>query len=310
MRIENLTLVSNGDHDGLVARGAVEAQAIHSRSAGNEGVLAAATGVDGRADALLGASSANIEAWDLHAGSGGNEGRGVPTGPTAVGEVANITLDPGTGELADGGQRNAADAASAADLGVAVDGDGLLATSGQGELQGLVAVEEAVDTAIGSDLVPASALSVAASIVENHGVLVLADEVVLDGHDVASVLTASTNIALISNLGGGSTLAVAALAELGVGRNTGALAARGGVLGRGSGRRSRGGDRSGGRGGSVGGLVGHDEVAAGLHGVVGALVNVAAGVGRDAEGGSQENRGGGELHDVGVCCRSLKMLCI
>lgn len=297
-----LTREVDGNLDGGLAGLDVETQAIESLGAANEGVVTLAAGPDGRASAGVVGGTADLEAGNGQPVSSGNDGRGVETGPATVGEVANITLDPGRGELANVGQLRAASAAGTAELRVGVDSEDLLATGGEVELQSLMAAEETVNLAIGSDLVPARAGRVVASVVENHGVLVLVEEVALNRHQVASVRAAGADIALVSDLSIGSTLAVTTAEGSVGGRARADTSSRAGsLLSRRSGsrrRRSRnsGRRRSGsGSGDGLNRLVGNDKVAAGLERVVGALVSVAARVSRGAEGG-EEDGGGGELH--------------
>jgi hypothetical protein len=319
-----------GDFEADLAGGNVETEAVQGLHASEEGVLTVATGVDGGA----GIVAADLQAGDIQAESSSDEAGGVGTGPAIVGLVAKVPLGPGGGELAKAGQGHGALVADDTALGVLVGSKVLLAAGGDDEADGLVAVEEAVDAAVRSNLVVGDALVVLiVNVLDDGEVLVLLSDVGLDKHHVAAIVVIGTSVALVGNLLESSTLLLIAAAELGVGGDTEARAAGrrrvvvavvGGRLGLGSGRagagRLLGGNGnldllSGGRGGRLGGsrrgggagggglrrrrLLVHDELVASLERSVSVPVAVTTGVSRHAQSGGQKN-GNGDLHDVGL----------
>jgi len=184
---------------------------------------------------------------------------------------------------------------------------------------GNVLGEETVNLAQRADLVPARALLVLAVVVlEGGGVGVLVGDVRVDGHHVATVVALNTSVASGGDVLKGGTLGLLAtterlearagavlltlveLGKLGVGGAVSGVGLGDGLLLLGLNRSGSLGDSSSGSGGSSDdvslvdsdGVVGDNEVTLG----VGTLVGVAAGVSRGAEGGSQENGGGAELH--------------
>lgn len=273
-------LLTDGDGKGdLSARGNVQTNTVSSLHTGKIGVGTGASSVNGGASTI----EANLEGGNVEAAGGRDKARSIGTRPAVVGGVFEVDLEPGRGVLAIGGGGDlGADGAGAATLSVGVEGDSLGTRGGEGEGDGLVALPEAVDTTIRSDLVPADAgLVLGNRVGEGGSVVVQGSNALADGHDVAAVVIGSAGVASVGNLFGGSTLlGGAAAAELNV--------AGAGVIGGGGGSGSSSID-------SLGdiGLSGNDEILL-------VEVSVAAGVSRDAEGGGGDEDGSRELHfDVG-----------
>lgn len=288
-----LLLVVDSDLETGLAGGEVEANAVEVLHAAEIGVLAGAAGVDGGA----GSVTADLEAGDVETLGSGDEARGVGAGPLVVGRVAKVELEPGGGELADGGQGDLTGTAGAATLGVLVKGDDLLALAGEGELDSLVTAPEAVDATIGADLVEADTLLVlGVGVLEGGGVLVLISDAAVDDHHVAAVVVRSAGVALVGDLLDGGTLGLLAAAEFFVGSGAGVRLGGGRGSGRGlDGRGSLGGSSSlGGVLGDGDRLVGDDKLTSDVAVVV--SVSVTAGVSRGTDGGSQDEDGRGDLH--------------
>jgi hypothetical protein len=321
--LDSLTLVVNVDSEAGLAGVDVETNTILSLHASEVGVVTSATGVDGGALVV----TADSETGDVQLLLGGDEARSVSSGPASVAGAAEVVLEPTTGpEIAFGGG-NLAGSTGAATLGVLVEGNVLGALSRDGEGEGSVLLEETIDLAQRADLVPADAgLFGAVRVLEGYDVVVLGSDVGVDGHHVASVIAFDTNVtgggdvlesgtlgllATTERLVAGAGAVLLALVGLASGRRGGrgtggglSLGDSGSLVLRSSGLRDGGLRNSGGSGGSSGldnlgsvlgdgdGLVGNDEIALG----VSTLVSVAAGVGRDTKGGSQDDGGGRELH--------------
>lgn len=228
------------------AGGQVAANTVQGLVARQVGVGAAAALVEGRAGGAVG--GAGLEGAVGAANGAGDESRGVEAGPGAVGGVAKVKLEPGAEELADRGQRHGAGLAAHAALGVGVKDDVLRGAGGDGEGQGLVAGEEAVDAAVGADLVPDLALHGGAGAVDGlDGVGVLADNVGLDELDVGAVAVAA-GVAGVGDFGGGGALVLLELGGRAAGKGlVGRDAAAGGARGRAGGRSGRRGGRRGNR---------------------------------------------------------------
>lgn len=264
--------------------------------------------------------TANSETRDVEVLLGGDKARSIGAGPATVALTAEVKLEPSTGNETHSGGRNLLGGTGAATLGVLVESNDLRALARDGEVEGNVLGEETVDQALGADLVPASTLLVLAVVVlEGGGVGVLVGDVRVDGHHVATVVALNTSVTSGGDVLKSGTLGLLASTErlearagavlltLVKGGKLGSRGAVGGVglgdgllllLGlNGSGSLGDSGSGSGGSSDDASlvdsdGVVGDDEVTPG----VGTLVSVAAGVSRGAEGGSQENGGGAELH--------------
>ncbi|KAI6776787.1 hypothetical protein HG530_000732 [Fusarium avenaceum] len=316
--LDSLTLVVNVDSEADLAGVDVETNAILSLHTTEVGVVTSATGVDG--GALV--DTADSETGDVELLTGGDEARSVSSGPAMVAGAAEVELEPSAGPEIIIGGGNFAGSASAATLGVLVEGNVLGALGRDGEAEGSPLLEETVDLAQRTDLVPAdTGLLGVMGVLEGCDVVVLGSDVGVNGHHVAAVVALDAGVTGGGNILESGTLGLLATTERLVARAGTVLLALVGLTRRRRGGRGTGGGLSlgdsgslvlgssrlrsnGGSGGSSGldnlgsvlgdgdGLVGNDEIALG----VSTLMSVAAGVGRDTKGGSQDDGGGRELH--------------
>lgn len=307
-----------------VTSGDVETETVESLHATEESVVAGTARVDDRAGTVVAESgSGNVESV-----LGRDQARNITSSPALVGLVAEVHLEPCGSELSEAGQReSAALVASASTLSVAVGSDVLSGTSLEVEGQSLVASEESVDTMVLANLVPALADGVATVVVDLDGVVVLVGNAALDEHPVATKVVISTNVTLVGDLAESGTLdrtlgaaaerlvravATAAGAGSSVGLRSGRLASLGGRGRRGrrsgalrrrsSGRLRRRGRRRRSR------LLGHDKLSlASLKRAMGVAVGVARRVGRNANGGGEDDSR--ELHCVLLDKMMLVIFC-
>lgn len=300
----------------------VETPAILVVHAGQEGIAAGATGID---DGALLAVTADLQTRDGTASVRRNEAGGVSSRPAAVSVVLEVELGPRAGDLTLTGDRNLARAARAATLGVVISSKVLGLSRAEAEVKRRVLGPEAIDSTIRTNLEPASTfLGLLVGVGKDGKVLVALGNVGVDEHHVASVVALGSNVTLVKDVGvrGGALLrwvgvvlgVVDAVAEgllltgalAGLGLGGGLRLLNGGSdglrsrLGLGSGLLLLGLGLGRGLGRDRSGLRVHDKVAASLHGAVGLLVAVSAGTSHNAEGGAQDDSGGGELHLVGV----------